>query len=100
MALVCLFKSSTFSENSNHCENRYFIFHERDSILNNLTLCTIQFLSDSMITTRNGLITKYDLLSPELTFVTKMLTDEFNTFRIFPPILKTDIKSFDLIYIR
>lgn len=88
MSLLCLLNS---------CEIWFYLFPERDIVLNHLTSCTIQFFPDSIVTMKNGLITKYDSTSNEVTFITKLLSGEFNTYRVFPPIV-TKFTSLDCIY--
>ena len=93
MALICLISTSHLT-----CSDSFFILPERDPVLNHLTLCSIQLVSDGILTNRNGLITKYDLESDEVTFVSKLLSDEMNIFRIFPP-KEAHFKSVDVIYL-
>ena len=93
MALICLIWTKQTS-----CSDSFFILPERDPVLNKLTLCSLQLVSDGLISNKNGLITKYNLSSDEVTFVTKLLSDEMNIFRIFPP-KEANFKSVDVIYL-
>lgn len=93
MALLCCIKAG-----GSACECMFYTFPERPVILNHLTSTTVQVVQDGIVVARNGLITKYDLSSDEVTFVTKLLCSEFNSYRVFPP-ARIPTTTFDVIYL-
>ena len=94
MALLCLI--STFKNKM--CSDAFYILPERNPILNHLSLCSVELLHDGLLTNKNGLITKYDLCSDEVTFICKLLSEEMNIYRFFPP-KEAEFKSVDVIYL-